>query len=65
MQIPSGLTMRLSKDVWDIALEHAELEGLSTPRQAIERIVRLHSKVAQPATPPTTSVESAIESRNS
>lgn len=42
MKVPKNLTTRLSEDVWEIAVDQAAEQGLATPRQAIERIVRLH-----------------------
>ena len=41
MKIPQGKALRLSDDVWQLALTHAKQEGLGSPREAIERMVRL------------------------
>ena len=46
MEIPRHRTMRISEDIWYIAIEHAQTEGLSTPRDAVERMVRLFVKEA-------------------
>ena len=44
MQIPKNLTTRLSQDVWELAVQHAQTEGLGSPRDAVERMVRLFSR---------------------
>lgn len=44
MEIPKNKTTRLSEDVWRLAIEHAKAEGLGSPREAIERMVRLSQR---------------------
>lgn len=51
MKMPKQRSIRLSDDVWQIAIDHAKAEGLGSPRDAVERMIRLFSRGSTPSSP--------------
>ncbi len=61
---PTSGSTRLSKDVWELICNHAAANGNSSPRDALEQLVRLSLGGAKAYEPPQETTAAPIPESN-